>query len=68
MSYKIIFKSLDADPNNDSELQCFATIDKTIIIELDNGDNFCYQNVELDATTAIKLCKVLRTEISKIKE
>jgi len=65
---KLIFLSSLSD---DTELECFVnSIDEITlqITDTDSDNQFNKQLVSLDIPTAIKLSKVLRSEINKIKE
>lgn len=62
MPTKLIFQ----DVLIERELQCYATDFDTIAIELMNFENDVVEFINLDKQTAIKLVKVLKSEISKI--
>lgn len=61
MATKIIFE----DVKDSTVLECFASIDGTIFISIES-DTLNTSIIELDRQTAIKLSKVLKSEISKI--
>ena len=64
---KLSFLGTELSETNFNELECFATCNDEIHISIDTD----YQppsHISLDVSTAIKLCKTLRTEINKIKE
>jgi hypothetical protein len=66
---KLIF--LSGIENHNTELECFSNVSDAITIsitDVDGDHQFNKQFVSLDIPTAIKLAKVLRTEINKIKE
>jgi hypothetical protein len=61
MATKIIFE----DVKDSTILECHASIDNTIFISIET-DELNSQIIELDRQTAIKLSKVLKSEISKL--
>ncbi len=63
---KTIFLSSKRSEHN-SEMECSLSHGKEICLEIWNGETDA-QFIYLDISTAIKLSKVLRTEINKAKE
>jgi len=62
---KIIFYGSEKSQTIENELECYHNIHNEIYIKI-QGDQF--EHIVLDIPTAIKLSKVLRTEINKAKE
>ena len=68
----VIFNSTSTGLLN-PKLECYLNNSNEVFLKIYCGDGDDYENKEmqcitLDKSTAIKLVKVLRTEISKIKE
>jgi hypothetical protein len=63
MATKLLF--FDVDESRETQLECFATDNETILIEIDTS-GLPTNWILLDKDTAIKLSKVLKSEISKI--
>lgn len=65
---KILFEDCSENEHFSPTLECFLN-DKNqitlIIVDLITGE---WQSISLDKSTAIKLAKVLRSEINKIQE
>jgi len=60
---KLIF----LDKDNFTELECFATTSKGVVLKLTREDSLEVE-IELDISTAIKFSKTLRTNINIAKE
>lgn len=65
MAFRTVFTSHDEEIN-DSWLECFKNGYGNIFISIES-ESMPMQWVSLDKETAIKLAKVLRTEINKIQ-
>lgn len=66
-NHKIIFYGDQTSEAKSHTLEVFATSENQINIVVKNEDNsFAY--TKLNKSTAIKLCRVLKSEISKIQD
>ena len=64
-NYKISCLGTERSKTDQHEIEVFSTIDNEIFISL-IGDT--HEIICLDKSTAIKLSKILRTEINKIQD
>ena len=60
---RLVFTGTERSKTNENELEVYATQHNEILLIIDDKDYIC-----LDKSTAIKLVKTLKTEISKIEE
>ena len=64
--HKIIFFGSDESNTEDHQLECFCNDENEIYISVDMG-NISTSFIVLDKSSAIKLSRVLKSEISKIQ-
>lgn len=64
-NHKIIFYGTKGSEK--TELECFYNTNNKIFIQIDMGYNNIPDWITLDKDTAIKLSRVLKSEISKIQ-
>ena len=64
---KLIFQGAEVSKTDDYELECFVNQFNDIAISIDDQESPA-NIISLDISTAIKLSKVLRTEINIAKE
>lgn len=62
---KLVFSGTERSNTDTTDLQCFATINNEICIDIDNHSDYNYgTHIYLDRSTAIKLHRELKKQIS----
>jgi hypothetical protein len=70
-NYKTVFLGTETSKTESVELQCFSNSLGEIFIQIEDTTvlhDYGTQSISIDISTAIKLCKTLRTHINIIKE